>query len=108
VPAVAEQVGDAWLEVLAPTPGAVYRLGDWPVTIGYTDDCEIKLADGTGRPERARIWRREGRYMLHKISRLGSVTVSDRPTTWVILEDGDEVQIGGYRLLFRDRSKGGS
>jgi hypothetical protein len=41
--------------------------------------------------------------MLHNLSRMGTVLVAGKPASWAILEDGDEVQIGPVRLLFRDR-----
>ena len=49
------------------------------------------------------MWRREGRYMMHNLSRMGSVTVAGRPAIWVVLEDGDEIQLGSCRLQFREK-----
>jgi len=93
---------NAWLEV-GSSGGARYPLGDDPVTVGFTGDCSINLAGGgAGRPERVRIWRREGSYMLHKLSRFGVVTVSGRPAAaWIVLEEGDEIVLGDQRLIFR-------
>jgi hypothetical protein len=42
--------------------------------------------------------------MLHNLSRMGVVLVGGKPVTWAVLEDGDEVQVGDARLLFRERS----
>jgi len=93
---------DASLQVLAPSPGPLHPLGDSPVEIGFTTDCNICLpAEGTHHWERVRVWRREGRYMLHNLSRMGSVTVAGRPAIWVVLEDGDEIQLGNCRLAFK-------
>ncbi len=99
----APTAADAYLQLTTPEGERTYPLGDWPVTIGFTSDCTICLPDGalTGW-ERASIWRREGRYMLHNLSRMGGVLVAGRPATWAILEDGDEVQIGKQRLIFRE------
>ena len=66
-------------------------------------DCGIVLpAESSHRWERVRVWRREGRFMLHNVSRMGTVTVGGRPAIWVVLEDGDEIQLGNCRLLFRE------
>jgi hypothetical protein len=91
---------DAWLEV--SDGGDRYPLQDEPVTVGFTGDCSINLARGeTFGPERVRIWRREGAYMLHKLSRFGTVTVSGKPAAaWIVLEDGDEIVLGDRRLIF--------
>jgi VWFA-related protein len=88
----------AWLE----TPDRQVPLGDTPVTIGFTSDCLVMLANGTGsRTERVRIWLRDGSYMLHNLSRTGTVTIAGRSVTWAVLEDGDEIRIGGQTLVFR-------
>ena len=84
--------------------GTMYPLGDSPVTIGFTPDCAVHLPEGSAvRSERVRVWRREGRFMLHNLTRTGFVQVAGRPATWSILEDGDEIQIGRVRLMFHDR-----
>jgi hypothetical protein len=94
----------AYLQTYSNDGPQTYPLGDWPVTVGFTTDCTLCLPEAaSGDSERVRIWRREGRYMLHTLSRVGTVLVAGKPATWAILEDGDEVQIGQARLLFRDR-----
>jgi hypothetical protein len=93
----------AWLE----TPEQRVPLGDSPVTVGYTSDATVVLANGTGsRTERVRIWLRDGSYMLHNLSRAGSVTIAGQPVTWAVLEDGDEIRIGGQTLVFRAAEHG--
>jgi len=88
----------AWLE----TPDRRVPLDGTPVTVGFTSDCMVTLATGAGSStERVRIWLRDGSYMLHNLSRTGSVTIAGRPVTWAVLEDGDEIHIGGSSLVFR-------
>ncbi|HEY5640921.1 MAG TPA: VWA domain-containing protein [Dehalococcoidia bacterium] len=91
---------EAWLQ--GPDDARV-AVGETPVTIGYTTDCTIVLpSSGGAREGRVRVWLRDGSYMLHNLSpRLGSVSVGGRPVTWVVLDDGDEIFIGGARLTFR-------
>jgi hypothetical protein len=93
---------DAWLEVGSEDDGERYPLGDEPVTVGFTGDCSINLArGGPVSAERIRIWRREGAYMLHNLAR-GRVAVAGRPAAaWTVLEDGDEIELGDRRLMFR-------
>jgi VWFA-related protein len=96
----ADDESGAWLEL--PT-GQKYALREAPVTIGFTPDCVIGLPAGFDvRHERARIWRRDGRYMLHNLSRLGSVMVAGKAAVWVILEDGDDIVLGPQKIVFRD------
>jgi VWFA-related protein len=97
---------DAWLEVVAPDPLGRFPLGEEPVTVGFTGDCTIRLPDGAGHEgSRLRVWRREGRYMLHNLSRLGRVLLAGKPASWAVLEDGDEILIGPHQLVFRDSSR---
>jgi len=103
--AVADGAPGAWLEV---SPGKQVPLGDTPITVGFGSDCMVVLNGLSGRTERARIWRRDGNYMLHNLSRVGGVSISGRAVTWAVLEDGDEIDIGGCKLLFRDTLAGGS
>lgn len=98
--AVVSEGGKAWLEVPL---GRQVVLGDAPVTIGFSSDCVVTLSNGTSqRTERARIWRRDGNYMIHNLSRVGGVAIGGRAVTWAVLEDGDEIEIGGCKLVFRD------
>ncbi|TMB95145.1 MAG: VWA domain-containing protein, partial [Chloroflexi bacterium] len=99
---------DAWLESVGPENAGRFPLGEEPVTVGFTGDCTICLPDGAGLPgARFRVWRREGVYMLHNLSRSGGVTVGGKPATWAVLEDGDEIVIGASRLRFRMGDGGG-
>ena len=101
-PEARSEPAEASLQLITSSSGQRYSLGGEPVTIGYTSDCAIRLPNGTGagRTERVRVWRREGRYILHNLSRNGSVSVAGRPAVWAVLEHGDEIQLGPCRLVF--------
>jgi hypothetical protein len=87
----------------------IFPLGDSPVTVGFTSDCSIHLPEEMGGgSERVRIWRREGSFMLHTLSRIGIVQVQGKPATWAILEDGDVVQVGRVRMRFHDKAESGA
>ena len=96
---------EAWLEVEQGDDVGRFPLGEDPVTVGFTGDCTIHLPDGAGQVgTRVRVWKREGRYMLHNLTRLGKVLVAGKPATWAILEDGDVIELGASRLVFRTTS----
>jgi hypothetical protein len=93
---------EAWLDVVAPENFGTFALGEDPVTVGFTGDCTICLPEGADQiGTRLRVWKREGVYMLHNLSRLGKVAVAGKPATWAILEDGDVIELGASRLVFR-------
>jgi len=95
----AEETG-AWLDL---PDGSRHNLTTAPITIGFPADCTVRLPAGNEDAlERARIWLRDGRYMLHNLSRAGSIAVEGRPATWVILEDGDTLQFGSVTLVFHE------
>jgi hypothetical protein len=73
------------------------------VTVGFSSDCTIVLPERPpGSLERVRIWQREGRFMLHNLSRGGRVSVAGRPvSSWVVLDDGDAIDIGGCTIRFQ-------
>ena len=89
----------AWIE--GPGDDRV-SVGETPVTIGYTADCTLVLPNSGGAREgRVRVWLRDGSYMLHNLTpRRGSVSVAGRPATWVVLDEGDEISVGGTKLVF--------
>ncbi len=102
----ARDKAEAWLEVIAPQAGERYPIGEEPVTVGFTGDCTICLPDGSNRRfDRFRVWRREGRYMLHNLSRFGGATIGGKPVPWAVLEDGDEIRLGEWRLVFRTTNR---
>jgi hypothetical protein len=93
---------DAWLEIEEGENVSRFPLSEDPVTVGFTGDCNILLSATAGNfSTRARVWKREGRYMLHNLSRLGGVMVAGKPATWAILEDGDVIELGSSKLVFR-------
>jgi hypothetical protein len=81
--------------------GHEYPLGPEPAVIGSASDCAIVLAGEGIAPEHARVWLRGGKFLLHHVGGLSRKTfVSGQEADWVVLETGDEVAIGAYRLVF--------
>jgi hypothetical protein len=82
-----------------------YELGLEPAVIGSSSEiCTIVLTGDGIAPEHARVWYRQGRFLLHHVGGLSRKTyVSGQEADWVVLESGDEVAIGPHRLIFDDR-----
>ena len=80
----------------------VFVVAGKSVTIGTDPGCTIVLADASGRvaPREVRVWPREDRFMLHRLSRRRSAPSRDQQPVWAVLEDGDEIRVGPYRLVF--------
>jgi hypothetical protein len=85
-----------------PLMGREVEVTGEPLTIGTAPECDIVLPAGPGiEKQHARIWHRDGRYMLHRLARAGEVTVGDQPVQWAVLESGDEFSIGPHRFRFQ-------
>ncbi len=85
-----------------PHAGSTFIVTDRPISLGADPHCDVILkAQGDGvAPLHARIWCREGRFMIHQIADCEKIVVSGQSLLWGILEDGDELCIGDHRLTF--------
>jgi hypothetical protein len=73
------------------------------VTLGTSPRSSVILPDhaGTIAREHARIWRHAGNYLLREVDGTGTlIGGASLPAPVVVLEDGDEIQIGLYRMQF--------
>lgn len=76
-------------------------LGRAPFTVGSREGCDLVLPGEGVAPRHLRLWYREGRFMLHDLTRRGEVVVNGRSVLWAVLEDGDAIELGPYLLRFR-------
>jgi len=75
-------------------------LGRAPFTVGSGSGCDLVLPGEGIAPYHLRLWYREGRFMLHDLTRRGEVMVNGHPVLWAVLEDGDILELGPYVLKF--------
>jgi len=69
-------------------------------TIGRSPDCGVFLDDVTVSRRHAALVRREGGWQIEDLGSLNGTFVNRRRVDSAPLEDGDELQIGKYRLTF--------
>jgi pSer/pThr/pTyr-binding forkhead associated (FHA) protein len=75
-------------------------------TIGTAAHCQVALPANPGvAAEHARLTVRGGRVRFHHVAEAGASLVNGKPTTWAVLEPGDEIRVGPYvcRYLVGDR-----
>ncbi len=72
-------------------------------TIGRSPDCEIFLDDVTVSRRHAVVVERDNRFHIEDLGSLNGTFLNRRRIESGELEDGDEVQIGKYRLTFLSR-----
>ncbi|MFN2470083.1 MAG: FHA domain-containing protein [Gaiellaceae bacterium] len=71
--------------------------------IGRSPDCDVFLDDVTVSRRHAVLIERDGRFSIEDQGSLNGTFVNRRRIDSAELEDGDEVQIGKYRLTFLGR-----
>src|SRR5438874_8734808 len=69
-------------------------------TIGRSPDCGIFLDDVTVSRRHAVLVQRDGRWLVEDGGSLNGTFVNRKRVESAELEDGDELQIGKYRLTF--------
>jgi curved DNA-binding protein CbpA len=86
-----------------PFAGLRVGLGSEVVTIGSAADADVVLTDPADRiaPEHARIWQHGEHFVFRQFEGARTVIGGQRlMTSMVILDDGDEIQIGPHRITF--------
>jgi FHA domain-containing protein/zinc ribbon protein len=69
-------------------------------TIGRSPDCGVFLDDVTVSRRHAALVRSDGGWQIEDLGSLNGTFVNRRRVDSAPLEDGDEIQIGKYRLTF--------
>jgi hypothetical protein len=72
-------------------------------TIGRSPDCGIFLDDVTVSRKHASLVQRDGRWLIEDAGSLNGTFVNRKRVESAALDDGDELQIGKYRMTFLTR-----
>jgi FHA domain/zinc-ribbon domain len=83
--------------------GEVFTPSGERTRIGRSPECEIFLDDVTVSRNHALLVERDGGYFVDDQESLNGTFVNRRRIDSVRLEDGDELQIGKYRMIFVER-----
>ncbi len=102
--APAETIGEA-LGLLISRAGSdlghEYQVGGRPVSIGSGTRCAVRVDDPDLGAEEARIWVRNERLMVHRITRLTNVAADGTVGGWSIIDPGETFEIGAHSFEFR-------
>jgi pSer/pThr/pTyr-binding forkhead associated (FHA) protein len=87
--------------VRGPGLGTRYPLSGPTVTIGRHPDSDIRLEDVTVSRRHAQLRIEDGSYTVADLGSLNGTYVNQERIESIALEDGDEIQIGKFRLMLR-------
>jgi FHA domain/zinc-ribbon domain len=83
--------------------GETFAALEGGTTIGRSPDCPIFLDDVTVSRKHAVVVERDGHWFIEDQGSLNGTFVNRRRVEAAQLSDGDEIQIGKYRLTFLTR-----
>ena len=83
--------------------GEQFALERTQTTIGRTPDCDIFLDDVTVSRRHAVVSRESDGFRIEDLGSMNGTFLNRSRIDRDALENGDEVQIGKYRLIFLDR-----
>jgi ribosomal protein L40E len=83
--------------------GETFPLEGDRVTVGRSPDCEIFLDDVTVSRKHAALTKDGNGFSIQDEGSLNGTFVNKKRVEGAQLEDGDEIQIGKYRLTFLSR-----
>lgn len=88
-----------------PNAGSRFLLDQEATTAGRHPDSDIFLDDVTVSRRHAEFRRQDGQYEVVDVGSLNGTYVNREPKNSAVLSNGDEIQIGKFRLVFLNGSK---
>jgi pSer/pThr/pTyr-binding forkhead associated (FHA) protein len=85
--------------------GEYFTLSKQVVTIGRSEDADISLDDITVSRQHSEIHQTGGRYIVRDAGSLNGTYVNQRRIDVAELTQGDELQVGKFRLVFLENAE---
>lgn len=85
--------------------GRYFALSSSVTTIGRSEDADISLEDITVSRQHSEVHHSAGRYIVRDAGSLNGTYVNQRRIDVVELTQGDELQVGKFRLVFLESAE---
>jgi pSer/pThr/pTyr-binding forkhead associated (FHA) protein len=86
-----------------PNAGCRFLLDRAATSVGRHPNSDIFLDDVTASRRHAEFRRENGQFVVVDIGSLNGTFVNRKPVQSSVLANGDEIQIGKFRLVFIDQ-----
>lgn len=86
-----------------PNAGCRFLLDRAATSVGRHPNSDIFLDDVTASRRHAEFRRENGQFLVVDIGSLNGTFVNRKPVQSSVLANGDEIQIGKFRLVFIDQ-----
>ena len=80
--------------------GRRLKLGDVPVTLGRSADCDFRLLNRAISRLHCRVWRDNSGFWVRDLNSTNKTYLNDRPVVGARLKDGDFITVGGTVVQF--------
>jgi diguanylate cyclase (GGDEF)-like protein len=80
--------------------GRRLKLGDVPITMGRSADCDFRLLNRAISRLHCRVWRDNSGYWVRDLNSTNKTYLNDRPVVEARLKDGDFITVGGTVVQF--------
>jgi Inner membrane component of T3SS, cytoplasmic domain len=95
------------LVIRGPNAGSQFLLNQPVTSAGRHPDSDIFLDDVTVSRHHVEFQLENGQFLLVDLDSLNNTYVNHEPVDSAVLADGDEIQIGKFRLVFLTRPSTG-
>jgi pSer/pThr/pTyr-binding forkhead associated (FHA) protein len=80
-------------------------LGQRPVVIGRSTECDIQLEVQNVSRKHARVLFQNEEYLIEDLESTNGVFVNGIKTVKCVLRNNDQIEIGGVKLLFNEEKR---
>ncbi|MEG0477511.1 MAG: FHA domain-containing protein [Raoultibacter sp.] len=90
--------------VHGPQIETIFNLGETPLTIGRSPECDIFLNDMTVSRQHATVTLGSDGYSIVDTNSFNGIWINNKNVNDALLKEGDIVQIGAFCLIYEERA----